>query len=131
MTAVVLVVALAGGGVIVATSGATSSPPADNTRNPAPVDPLGSTVTVPSPKQLVGTVTAGGIAFSWKDPTPQTGDSYIYQNVSDPTKSTSQVPASQSTVTLAADPTGRTCISVWLLRADGNQSATPATGCAP
>lgn len=131
VTAVVLVVALAGGGVIVATSGATSSPPADNTRNPAPVDPLGSTATVPSPKQLVGTVTAGGIVFSWKDPTPQTGDSYIYQNVSDPTKSTSQVPASQSTVTLAADPTGRTCISVWLLRADGNQSATPATGCAP
>jgi hypothetical protein len=69
--------------------------------------------------------------FTWADPTPQKGDSFIYQNVSDPTKSTDQIPISTATVTLPADPTGRTCISVWLLRADGNQSATPVIGCTP
>jgi hypothetical protein len=131
IAAVVLAAALAGGAFIIATDGATSTPPAQPTHSRAPVDAVGSTTTVPSPKQLVGSVTAGGIVFTWADPTPQKGDSFIYQNVSDPTKSTDQIPISTATVTLPADPTGRTCISVWLLRADGNQSATPVIGCTP
>jgi serine/threonine protein kinase len=131
ITAVVLATVLAGGALIIATSGGTSSPTAQNSRNPAPVDPVGSAAMVPTPKQLAGVVTAGSVAFSWKDDTPQTGDSFIYQNVSDPTKSTVPVNITEATVTLPTDPTGRTCLSVWLLRADGNQSAKPATKCAP
>lgn len=131
IAASVLAAAVIAGIVIYTTSGTASTPRAQPTQNAAPVDPVGGGAVVPSPTHLAGTTTAAGIDFTWTDPTPQKGDTYLYQDVSDPTKTTTQIPVTLATKTIPADPSGRTCISVWVLRADGSSSAAPATACVP
>jgi serine/threonine protein kinase len=93
-------------------------------------DPAGAPV--PSPHSLAGTRQAdGSVVFTWENPAPQDGDSYLWgvrTAVGEPTLEIVDAP----TVTVpAASATGQVCIEVSIVRANRQASATPAQGCAP
>ncbi len=102
--------------------------PAAPSQTAEPMDPLAGVV--PEPRDVAGEVTAGGVRFSWTNPDPQEGDSYIVGTVSitgeDPDLESIAVPE----VTVPADPSQTTCIDVILVRGNG-QSSEPVRGCVP
>jgi hypothetical protein len=92
-----------------------------------PQDPV-STYVEPV-TDVVGTVGADGVTFTWTNPDPQEGDYYIVEPVSlggDAQK------VDDTVATVPAAP-GQTCIDVTLVRAKGTpqDSNTPTRGCTP
>lgn len=132
---------LIGGGVLVAvaalvvalvlTRGADSPAPPDHTGDTLATmtsgnDPIGGAV--PLPADLAGEGTGDGVIFTWRNPDPMAGDTfqwYAYQTANgDAARHTTD----QTTATVPG--TGRLCIAVVLVRADGTSSPQPATACA-
>ncbi|MHC3000573.1 serine/threonine-protein kinase [Microbacterium sp. HJ5] len=93
-----------------------------------PQDPVSSVV--PEPEQLAGTVTADGVAFTWTNPDPRDGDRYLVGVVTRPDEEPQFEPVEATEATVAADPSGTTCVEVLLVRENG-QSSDPVRGCAP
>lgn len=93
-----------------------------------PQDPLGDMAA--APKDVVGTPDgAGGVRFTWTNPSPKDGDSYLVTVITlagdgDMTK----VDAPE--ITIPAQPGGQTCIDVVLRRENGSGSST-VRGCTP
>ena len=81
-------------------------------------------------QDLAGEVVGVDVRFAWTNPDPQEGDTYIYASVSvadaEPDFEAVAVPE----VTVAADPSGTTCVDVILVRENG-QSSDPVRGCVP
>ncbi|MFD5213707.1 protein kinase [Microbacterium sp. NPDC058345] len=93
---------------------------------PEPQDPLASIV--PGVTDLTGSADGGQVTFSWKNPEPEEGDSYLWYEV------TLDGPGEpmyteESTVTLEGARSDRTCIEVVLKREDGRSSPQPVRGC--
>lgn len=120
--------AVAGGVVLVSGMPTSTADPRRSAPAEAPADPVGTT-SVPAVVDLVGTSSAGSAAFTWTNPEPQDGDSYLWGVVTAGVD-TSLVPTQESTVTVPADPSGRTCIEVTLRRALGRASEA-TIGCTP
>ncbi|MBU4465004.1 MAG: serine/threonine protein kinase, partial [Actinobacteria bacterium] len=108
--AVVLVVSLPA----MLAGGVTPSPSASATAKPVDILP----VSVPSPTDLVGTPTAAGVVFTWANPDPQQGDTYLWAVVTGAGDG-AVTRATEPTVTVPADASGRTCLSVLTRRSDG------------
>lgn len=90
-----------------------------------PVDVV-STI-VPPVTELVGTRDGDAVSFSWKNPDPHGGDTYIWQQVTldglEPAKN-----VDEPSVTLQGAHPERTCIEVSLVRSD-RRSSDPVRGC--
>lgn len=84
---------------------------------------------VPAPTDIVGAPTAEGVTFTWTNPAPEDGDQYLWGVArldGDPDFDSTTEP----TVTVTADPSGKTCLTVILVRENGRPS-DEATGCTP
>lgn len=125
------VVVIVGGGVAVAlltTSPTDAAPVSRVTKSAAPQDALSHT-DVPQVTGLAGTVSGGSATFTWTNPAPQAGDTYMWRTVVVGQTST-YVETATASITIPA-PSTPTCIEVLLRRADGEAAAEPTQGCAP
>ncbi|MDE0545150.1 serine/threonine-protein kinase [Microbacterium sp. C7(2022)] len=93
-----------------------------------PQDPL-STV-VPEPADLAGSESSDGIRFTWSNPDPQDGDFYLYGVVDAAGGEPAYTSVADTEVTVDADASGRTCLEVMTVRANGS-SSEPVRACAP
>jgi len=105
--------------------------PAEPTPEASPSDrPIDVVPVAPAaPEGLAGSVGPDGVTFTWTNTAAEEGDEYLWGVVprdgSDPVLERT----GETSVTVAADPTGTTCIQVLTRRANGQASA-PATACA-
>jgi tRNA A-37 threonylcarbamoyl transferase component Bud32 len=106
-------------------SGTPSAAPSDQAVA-APVDALGAPV--PAPTAVQGAASAAGVAFTWGNPAPKPGDTYLYR-VADPTTQAPYQHTDRTAATVPAAANGRTCLEVILRRSDGTASAQPGSGC--
>lgn len=83
-----------------------------------------------APVDLAGTAEAdGSVTFTWANPEPREGDRYLW-GAYDPAGSGRMTPVDTPPVTVQPDPSGKTCVQVTVVRADGRMS-DPAVGCVP
>lgn len=106
---------------------APAEPAASETPSSAPQDPLAGFV--PRVGDLAGAVAGADVVFTWTNPDPAEGDSYLWYPVTLEGTSTPQRVEGE-TVTIPADPSGRTCIEVQLVRANGG-AGDAVRGCTP
>ncbi|TFD46345.1 serine/threonine protein kinase [Cryobacterium frigoriphilum] len=120
-----------GGGVTAAVllGGTAPDSPDTATEVAAPVDAVAE-VAVPNVSELVATVSGTDVAFTWANPTPETGDLYLWRVVETGQDNTVASVAEPS-VTVPASASGTTCIEVSLRRDDGRSSADSVLGCTP
>ncbi|MGF2949115.1 serine/threonine-protein kinase [Microbacterium alcoholitolerans] len=119
-----LVVGIAFSGAI--TDALVPDPEPTTADTPAPQDPLAGLV--PSVSDLEGSSDGGVVSFSWQNPQPEEGDSYLWYEVTldgagEPSSTT------ENKVTLDGARSERTCIEVVLRRDDGRSSPQPIRGC--
>ncbi|MBK8460839.1 MAG: serine/threonine protein kinase [Micropruina sp.] len=131
LVAVAAAIALIAGLVVVTTlfgQPAASARPGV-TPSSEPIDPAPVSSAVPQVAKLKGVLTAGKVTFTWTNPDPQEGDSYLWRRVEPGVKHTyTQVKATK--VTLLPAASGSTCIEVLLRRANGRSADEPMGGCA-
>ncbi|RLK52378.1 serine/threonine-protein kinase [Microbacterium telephonicum] len=123
------VAALIVAGIVVGASllAPTADPQATPSQSPRPQNPVAGIV--PAPADLVGAAAGADVTFTWTNPDPQDGDRYIwYPYTLD--GDGSAAPVDEATVTLPADPSGRTCIAVQIVRAAG-ESGPETKACTP
>ena len=125
--AVVCGVALAG--VLGATGGLNPKPEVQRTPSAAPVD-IQPGETVPSIATVTGKAAGSTVVFTWSDPDPKDGDSFLWHAV-DQGSSGSLAEVAKPTVTVPVSAGGRTCIEVFLRRSSGRTSDNPTLGCTP
>jgi serine/threonine protein kinase len=119
-----------GVGIAAAVIAPQASPPKASVVSASPVDAAPETST-PKVTGLKGSsIGSGKVRFTWKNPAPKPGDSYRWRvinvGVKNPYESTEQTSA-----TLPADETGRTCIEVQLRRSNGSTASDTAQACTP
>lgn len=110
------VIAVGGGiwlGGSLSTAARPTAVPVDD--EPAPQDVISGIV--PPVDDLTGTRSGDAVTFTWTNPSPEEGDSYIWAEVT--LDGTMQAQTTEkTTVTLEGSHPGRTCIEVSLVRAD-------------
>lgn len=126
-------VAVVAGGIVAAKwiSWPQQSVESPATSGPArPVDPMPQTSAVPQVQDLSGVAKAGKARFSWTNPAPESGDSYLWRPLQVGKKFSYSV-VTEPTVTIAVvDSPSATCIEVLLRRENGRSADEPAQGCA-
>jgi len=87
-------------------------------------------VAVPAPTDLAGRVADDGRAvFTWSNPAPQTGDSYLW-GVAVAGEATVLAVVHEPTVSVAPEvPGAPVCLEVSIVRADRRASTEPTVGC--
>lgn len=127
-------VALVAGGGLVATKWITW--PQQTTESPAtsgparPMDPAAQSSVVPQVEDLGGVAKGGKVRFSWTNPAPKSGDTYLWRPIQVGKKFSYSV-VSELTVTVPVVGTpSTTCIEVLLRRENGRSADEPAQGCA-
>ncbi len=121
--------AAAGIGIVLALgSGGTQAPP-EIPSTPDPVDAVDDSV-VPTVEALTGVATDAGVAFTWTNPDPAAGDVYLWRQII-PGQEFRFEEVPDATVTVPADPSGRTCVEVVLRRANGASADNGVQGCVP
>ena len=101
-----------------------TAPEPEASSEPEPQDVI--TDAVPRVTELVGTRSGTSVTFTWENPSPEEGDSYIWQLV-DLSGSAEAATIPDPTVTIEASA-GQTCLDVILRRGDG-RSSEPVRGC--
>lgn len=92
-----------------------------------PQDPLAGFV--PRISDLAGAAAGADVVFTWTNPDPVDGDTYLWYPVTlDGAGAPQRVEG--ETVTVPADPSGRTCIEVQLVRSNG-AAGDAVRGCTP
>lgn len=116
------------GGVVFASSltGALVPAPTPTTEEPEPVDPLAGVV--PGPEDITGVTQGGIVSFTWTNPDPEEGDTYIWYEVTLDGPGEPHI-VEQANATLEGERTGRTCIEVLIKRADGRSTPEGVRGC--
>ncbi|WP_077489730.1 serine/threonine-protein kinase [Sinomonas mesophila] len=112
-------------GVLVAPSLADRPTPNQTTHSAPPVDALDSG-TVPAVEHLAGTDAGANVKFTWTNPQPRPGDSYMVTVL----KLTGQEPPRAVTATEVLVPkqaSGATCVRVVVRRSDGAAGAMDET----
>ncbi|MDY0907940.1 serine/threonine-protein kinase [Microbacterium sp. CFBP9034] len=93
-----------------------------------PQDPVSSVV--PEPEDVTGSADGGDVTFTWTNPDPRDGDRYAAGVVGAPDEEVVLEAIDVAEITVPADPSGKTCVQVLLVRENG-QSSEPVTGCTP
>ena len=108
-------------------SGTSHDPPTPSASS-KPQDPI--SMVVPPVEDVAGAAVEGGVRFTWTNPDPQDGDSYIVEPVSASDPTTEAQPVDTAEIVVPAVTSGQTCIDVTLVRANGRAQQTPSRGCA-
>jgi serine/threonine protein kinase len=90
-----------------------------------PVDPVGEVVPQVTGLKLVND--AGTVTVTWANPSPQSGDHYLYRVV-DPAATTKSYETTTDTKAVVKAIPGRTCVEAMLVRSNG-RSSDPMTVC--
>ncbi|MBS1674307.1 MAG: serine/threonine protein kinase [Actinobacteria bacterium] len=119
------------GGSVVTVNLLNANPPAPAStaaQSADPQDPLADMAAMP--KDVAGTPDgAGSVHFTWTNPSPKTGDSYLVTPITqEGDGETTMVEAAE--ITIPAQPNGKTCIKVMLRRENGSASSE-VKGCTP
>lgn len=109
-------------------SGTSQDPPTPSASS-KPQDPI--SMVVPPVEDVAGVVVDGGVRFTWKNPDPQDGDSYIVEPVSASDPTTEPLPVDTAEIVVPLMESEPTCIDVTLVRDNGQYQQTPSRGCAP
>ena len=127
--AAAVVLVLAGVGVVAFTGGKApeSSDPATTAAEVDPLDVVGGVV--PAAADLAGEESGDDVVFTWSNPEPADGDTYLWRLL-DPLGESQYTETTETTATVAADSGGRTCLEV-LIRRSGKTSFEPARACVP
>ncbi|NLA35318.1 MAG: serine/threonine protein kinase [Actinobacteria bacterium] len=127
--AVLLVVVVVGVALVISPQEEVEAAPERTTS--APVDVIDEdSGPAPTVTDLSGVAGAAGVVFTWTNPDPRDGDTYLWrQEASGETFTYDET--SEPTVTIAPHASGNTCIEVVLRRANGTSADTGAVGCAP
>lgn len=96
----------------------------------SPVDPIGGAAGVPDVTELTGTAENGEVVFTWTNPEPESGDTYLWRPVV-PGETFQLTEIDEPTASVPADAAGRACIEVLIRRAGGAAGAEGVQGCAP
>lgn len=126
--AVVALAAVGGGSLLLSGLPTSTADPRASAPADAPADPLGG-ATVPSPTDIVGTVTGADVSFRWTNPDPMAGDWYLWRVVV--AGQAVQFERTDDTTATVPAAAGTTCIEVLIARDGGKASESSATGCAP
>ncbi|MDN8547932.1 protein kinase [Microbacterium sp. NM3R9] len=106
---------------------ATAEPENSPAPTSAPQDPLAGFV--PRVGDLAGAASGDQVTFTWTNPDPIEGDTYLWYPVTlDGAGAPQRVEA--ETIAVPADPSGRTCIEVQLVRSNGG-AGDAVRGCTP
>ncbi|MEH0110230.1 protein kinase [Tersicoccus sp. MR15.9] len=129
----VLAFAIVVAGVVVIVSLTSGPAPTATTRSapalsPSPADPL-IYGTVPTPAGLKGVPGTGGIVFTWRNPQPLAGDSYMVRKYTATDFSADPVRVASARVVVPRPAKGQTCLEVSIRRQSGRGSETPARAC--
>ena len=84
---------------------------------------------VPAAADLVGEASGDDVVFTWSNPNPVDGDTYLWRLL-DPLGESQYTETAETTVTVPAASDGRTCLEV-LIRRSGKTSVEPAKACFP
>ncbi|KAA9089429.1 serine/threonine-protein kinase [Microbacterium radiodurans] len=114
--AALVVVAIVAGATLLRPPAAAESDPTA-TPTGAPQDPLAGFV--PKLGDVAGTAAGADVVFTWTNPDPREGDSYLWYPVTLDGEAAAPQRVSEATATLPADASGRTCIEVQLVRENG------------
>jgi hypothetical protein len=120
---------VAGGAAVLANRPASRPTPVatDFTAGPATVAAV-----VPAPTGLTGARQAdGSTVFTWQNPDPQPGDSYLWGQLTLTGEVTLSRVEQPRVVVPATGTQGQVCVQVSVRRTDGRYSAKPAQGCVP
>ena len=119
----VLVAAVVVGIVVFLNVGApaTVDPQALKTSAPPTALIIGADVDVPAVTDLYPVPALGGWDWTWNNPDPQAGDKYLWAAVSAVDSGTFK-PITETRVFVVDDPNGESCISVKLVRKNGQTS---------
>lgn len=93
---------------------------------PSEEQPADNLTTVPSATEVVGTASGTDVVFTWTNPDPQPGDTYLWRLLS-LTEETTAAPVTDPTVTVPQQA-GQTCIEVYVVRGH-KSSIAPTRGC--
>ncbi len=85
-----------------------------------PADAIGDTI--PAPRDLVLEVRGKRVEVTWRNPSPQKGDSFLYRIADPQSERPFEGPVESASVTLPKEP-GRTCVEVVLRRSNGQVSS--------
>ncbi|MGX1703299.1 serine/threonine-protein kinase [Microbacterium sp. NPDC055357] len=107
-------------------SGNTPTPPPPET-SADPQDPV--SVVVPAPADVTAVANADDVTFTWTNPDPKDGDHYLWSVVSIGAEASTES-TTETSVTVPADPSGRTCIELFTVR-DNGRSSQAVTECTP
>ncbi|MGO3321282.1 MAG: serine/threonine-protein kinase [Microbacterium gubbeenense] len=122
-------VVLVGGTVLGVTAlvggGGEEPDPAATQDEVVPKDPVSDAV--PSVDELAGERTGTAITFSWKNPSPEDGDLYLWNTV-DLAGGGATETTEETTVTFEGAASGQVCVDVMLRRGDGRASE-PVRAC--
>lgn len=106
---------------------APADPEASAAPTSEPQDPLAGFV--PRISDLAGAAAGADVVFTWTNPDPVDGDTYLWYPVTlDGAGAPQRVEG--ETVTVPSDPSGRTCIEVQLVRSNGG-AGDAVRGCTP
>lgn len=129
--------ALAGGAVLLAVAGVVAAvalsggapDPVPVTPSPSvsPIDPVAAVVPVPA--QVTGEIQGETATFTWANPDPMDGDSYLWRTVT--VLETGELERlAEPQVEVPAPGGEQVCIEVMLVR-DSGRSSSPVRGCTP
>lgn len=86
-----------------------------------------STRTVPQVTDLRSNASGSNVVFTWSNPDPRDGDTYLYR-IDDSGSSGQFIATVTPRVSVPASATGRTCVTIKLIRAD-NRAGDPVQAC--
>lgn len=121
--ALVVVGALVAGGLLAFRPDAEPEP----TATPTPSMP--AIRAVPSPDELEGTLRDGAAVFTWENPDPEEGDSYLWGVSLAGTEPQLELVDTETVTVTEVVPGEQLCIEVSIVRTDGRFSTTPAVAC--
>jgi len=93
-----------------------------------PIDAAPKSGAVPQVSALKGSVDGKRVTFTWTNPDPQEGDTYLWRPKEIDVEHNYEL-ATTAKVTTPKVPDGKTCVEVVLRRANGKAADQPALGC--
>ncbi|WLQ08344.1 serine/threonine-protein kinase [Arthrobacter oryzae] len=117
---------------LVSVNGGATTPAAPETSPglDGPLDAVAPGSVVPAPARLSGTKEGESVTFTWENPAPAAGDTYMWRAVS-VMHSGEYTSSSEARAVIVSSPDGQTCLEVVIRRSNGQATPEPAKACVP
>ncbi|MBX9244356.1 serine/threonine protein kinase [Actinotalea ferrariae] len=104
-------------------------PDADVEPTPVPTTTVPAIRAVPAPEELEGELRDGAAVFTWENPEPEEGDSYLWGLSLAGTEPELELVDEETVTVTPVVPGEQLCIEVSIVRTDGRFSTNPAVAC--